>query len=777
MSSPGLAASSAVALGLPADSGPSARAGARVIWLTATAFCGIWMLGLIPAVTSSAGGLWSITLGLALLGLISIAWAACLLFRRLRPAHFVAVLAASVVVLAADTDPIALAGPYAALVPWVNLAALAAAMLLPVRAALLWIVGISLATLVVVLSSAVLSGEIAAAWRGCVLMAAYPIAVGIAALTTAKTLIQVAAADDVASEERLKTVASEERERAGIAERFQIARLLHDTVVNTFGAVREGASSPDLIQQRSAFDLHALETRDSTALVEDPDTSTGPNGPAAMTTVIEVAQSRAQSLGLTLSIAYQGTRCEMPPTVATEVKAAVSEALVNISKHSGTTSAALDIRSAATNFEVRISDRGKGFADASPIPVPESINLRCRAAGVHAQARRRPGGGAEIAMMWRRPAPGGPESASSNVELLASLIPATRRFTISLLGLFAINTLLVAGVQSVGGAVAALALIAAVIAVAIALAARGIPIPWFMSLTLALSAGVVVYTPTLDVAGCDAIGIGWWGALGGSLCIVVIVLLSGKALWIVAGCGCFLTGIGLIVVELGASASCAVDSMPAILLTDVAFVGAVIAFRRMLTRYGERAEQSKSATEEVITRTAAIREHERVRAVILESVVAEVRPLLAGLADGSIDPTQPQIRQRCSDEEVYLRALVKIDPDLGALGDAITLCVQLAHSRGAILAVQCAEKVYEPSGDQLAAIEAVLRATVEGLPVGAQAWVTLFRLSEGASMTIVAPVPFRSLTAEVSSRTVENFTLSEATDDDQVLVELGWSDA
>lgn len=75
------------------------------------------------------------------------------------------------------------------------------------------------------------------------------------------------------------------------------------------------------------------------------------------------------------------------------------------------------------------------------------------------------------------------------------------------------------------------------------------------------------------------------------MCVVVIVLLSGKAQWIIAGCMGYSIGMGLIIAGLGPELNAASwNRCPRIVFTDIAFVGALIAFRRMLTRYGTRAE-------------------------------------------------------------------------------------------------------------------------------------------------------------------------------------------
>ena len=61
------------------------------------------------------------------------------------------------------------------------------------------------------------------------------------------------------------------------------------------------------------------------------------------------------------------------------------------------------------------------------------------------------------------------------------------------------------------------------------------------------------------------------GALGSAFCVVVIVLLSGRALWITLGCIGYLIGITLVIVWMGPAAEgCVADAMPSIVLTDVA---------------------------------------------------------------------------------------------------------------------------------------------------------------------------------------------------------------
>ncbi len=751
--------------------GASEAAAARVIRLTATILGGVWILGLVPALTAEGSGLRSEGLGAALLLVLTAAWVAGLLLRWLPPSVFVGVVAATTIVVALNTEALALSGPYAVLVPWVNFATLMAALSLPTTRALFSIVAIAVSAFVAVSASALSSGDFLEAWRGCVLMAAYPVAVGIAALVTARALIGIARVDDTAAAARLAAVEREERERAGVAERFQIFRLLHDTVINTLGAIREGSSSAHRIQERSRFDLSALAERSTVPAVAGQDRASGEPDPVR--SVIDTAQTRAESLGLTLKVANSGTQTDVPRAVTEQMSAAVAEALVNVSKHSDQTSADIRVTGGQDWLEVRVSDPGKGFGRQS-FSAPESIRVRCNSVGIEAAARPRVGGGAVIVLNWVRPSEVAPAEDADGV-LVEAVIPATRRASICLVSLFVVNTLLVVGVQPVGGAVVGLVVIIAAITWALFAARSGVPVRWYVSLTLVVAAALVAFLPTFRVPGCAAIGISWWGALGSAFCVVVIVLLSGRALWITLGCIGYVIGITLVIAWMGPAAEgCVADAMPSIVLTDVAFVGGMIAFRRMLTTYGARAEQWNSATRASTARAAAVREHERVRATTFDSVLTEVRPLLQGLADGTLEPGDATVRQHCAEEERYLRALLKVDPDLGGLGDAITRALQRAHAHGAVLSVQCAEKVHEPTPDQLAAIEVVVREVVDALPAASEGFLTLFPTRDGASMTIVTPALDCDQLLAADHRGVGGFEVHQSVDEDEMLVELVW---
>ena len=93
------------------------------------------------------------------------------------------------------------------------------------------------------------------------------------------------------------------------------------------------------------------------------------------------------------------------------------------------------------------------------------------------------------------------------------------------------------------------------------------------------------------------------------------------------------------------------------------------------------------------------------------------------------------------------------------------------------MSVQCAEKVHEPTPDQLAAIEVVVREVVDALPAASEGFLTLFPTRDGATMTIVTPALDCDQLAAADHRGVGGFEVQQSVDEDPMLVELVWSSA
>ncbi len=769
-----------------ADEGPSLRAADRVLVRTAAVFGAILTAGLAATIVSAGSGLRSVGLALVLLVVIVAAGLLCLVWQVLPRWVLVVVLAATAVVAAADTVPKSLDGPAAALVPWVLLTVVTAVLVLGARVAPWVVVAMAGVAWVIPVVTAYATGTLALAWRGATLTSCYALAVGMAGFGAAQSLRIVARAADQASATAVEAAMSEHRERARRNERLHIAGLLHDTVINTFGAIARGApGSEDLIRARCTQDLAVLDSSGGSSRASEF---------VGDIELVDVARERATILGLELTVTVSGEPFVAPPTVVAALHGAVGEALLNVAKHSGTRAVELLQTSTRDSFTVQVVDGGRGFLGnfVERGITSTSIIERSARAGIEVAIESPRSGGTDVTLSWQaQRGPSESRPAVSGGVLLAALLPVTRWTVAWLLGLCLVNTLLVVGQRPVVSSFVALLVLAGVALGALRAAGRRVPVAWPIGASFVIAAGVVPYLPAIDSDGCERFGLDWWGDMGGALAVVMLVLLMGRPVWVTVGFVSYGAGLVAVVASTGSPPpACAVDALPGIILIDTAWIVAMIYFRRLLARYGSEAEQSQAEAAEAQAQVVMMRERERVRLADLDSVMAEIRPLLAGLADGSSSVDDEQVRRACGREETYLRSLIRIDADLGAVADVLVDAVRRAHRRDVSLVVRAAPYVPDPDGHGLAVISAVLADVVSTLTVGQEATVTVFRGDSHATMTILAPktdspVPAggrlgaADLSEEVglSATGAGGISVCTTVDDDQRLVELTWPTA
>jgi hypothetical protein len=130
----------------------------------------------------------------------------------------------------------------------------------------------------------------------------------------------------------------------------------------------------------------------------------------------------------------------------------------------------------------------------------------------------------------------------------------------------------------------------------------------------------------------------------------------------------------------------------------------------------------------------------------------EALPLLRGIADGSLDPADEQVRQACARHATSLRrALVDRAPRGRELLAGLEPALSAARRRGLQVEIQVVGEPGRPSGDvtqaTLGAVDTVLRALPEQmvtLTVLAQGpdvelYLTVARLSPAARGAVFAP--------------------------------------
>lgn len=191
--------------------------------------------------------------------------------------------------------------------------------------------------------------------------------------------------------------------RAGVrADELDLQRRLHDTVLATMTVVGTGAipqPSP-VLRARAAADVAIVDQ-----LLAGPSPEAG-NAP--LTARLDVAL-RAVSLAPRPGLPPLRTVLEVPPIalprhVVTGIGECVAEALTNVARHSGTTSALVRAYHEDTGIVVEVSDNGRGI-DSHAVPLHRrglrgSITGRMRALGGEASIVSVAGGGTRVILRW-----------------------------------------------------------------------------------------------------------------------------------------------------------------------------------------------------------------------------------------------------------------------------------------------------------------------------------------------------------------------------------------
>jgi hypothetical protein len=124
---------------------------------------------------------------------------------------------------------------------------------------------------------------------------------------------------------------------------------------------------------------------------------------------------------------------------------------------------------------------------------------------------------------------------------------------------------------------------------------------------------------------------------------------------------------------------------------------------------------------------------------MLLSVSALYVPILQGIADGSLDPADEQVRLRAANAETALRAVHSLPPELGPLSERLAdLIVEHADSVHPVLSV---DPEVRASSAQSEAFMAVCRRWFSSLPSGAQARISFVSTVAGATILLTGPTP------------------------------------
>jgi signal transduction histidine kinase len=199
---------------------------------------------------------------------------------------------------------------------------------------------------------------------------------------------------DRSRREAERSAAAAESQRVREAERAQISRHLHDSVLQTLALIQRSADSETEVRMLARKQERELrgwlygDSRPGGQLVE---------------TLERAANDVEERLGVTIEVVSVG---DAPISDRSEeLVAAVREAMTNAARHAGVSSVSVYLEVGDGSARVFVRDRGVGFEPASVGSdrrgISESIEARIAEAGGKAELKTTPGRGTE----WRLEVP------------------------------------------------------------------------------------------------------------------------------------------------------------------------------------------------------------------------------------------------------------------------------------------------------------------------------------------------------------------------------------
>ena len=188
--------------------------------------------------------------------------------------------------------------------------------------------------------------------------------------------------------------------------RAEVARTLHDGVLQTLAAVVRRSDDPALIR------LARDQERELRAFLTDGTSRTGRSGTLPLgARLAHEAREHESATGNRVDVATVGDTGTVKPAVADAVAGAVREALANVAKHAGASTVTLYVevedehparRSGQPGVFVSVRDDGAGFDPGQVeqrLGIRESVRGRIESVGGRVEVDSRPGRGTEV-RLW-----------------------------------------------------------------------------------------------------------------------------------------------------------------------------------------------------------------------------------------------------------------------------------------------------------------------------------------------------------------------------------------
>ncbi|RNL60369.1 hypothetical protein EFK50_18665 [Nocardioides marmoriginsengisoli] len=515
------------------------------------------------------------------------------------------------------------------------------------------------------------------------------------------------------------------------------ARLLHDTVVNTLGAVANGVSTvdrADVVRARCRGDLRVVE-----GLLE------GRRGQASrrLTEIGDgIAGVELVRTGLTGSDLDE-LQDVLAPEVVDALVGSADEAIRNAGKHARAETVRLDLARVGSEVIVTVVDDGVGFeADASAgHGIERSIRGRVAAVGGKVDIASRPGEGTRVTISSS--VSGGGPTRTSAADLATDVDGISGRLIRRACWLLSVGAVVVGFVIEAANrpgqltwTYAMLALVASCLGIA-GLASRRtgrLPAPVVALLVAAFPVGFVAAVAGIDFGRTEVIT---FQAIGISSLILILLALGHLRAALTAGA--LLVGTTAV--------------LSAVMWADSASYGAVVVvgaapslglavgwwyFEKLVVRVVAESENARVLAAQASVEVASRREIEAARRRWGTASLERSADLLRGLGTGGLDLDDPGVRAACGAEEGYLRQLLLLSPSSYRMSGWFAHALAAARSRGVRLTIRSGDQD-APDDAAAGAIGGLVLRSVASAAEGADVTVGWFPTTAGTRLIIVGP--------------------------------------
>lgn len=548
-------------------------------------------------------------------------------------------------------------------------------------------------------------------------------------------IVRLVAVADAADAAAAAVSAAQKQARLDSAVSFQLAeesRVLHDTAVNTLGAIANGAAGTadrEQVRAQCRRDISVLESlraeRMSLRHAELADIFRQPGLPTVREGDEDAVLAQSERL-LSADVVGGIVNC-------------VREAVTNATKHSGAAEVIVRAHAEGGSLTIEVIDHGVGFSQStvqSGSGISASILSRARELGFAATVRSSPGAGTTVVL----------DASLSATSEATQELPPRREVGISLdtkaSELWGLGVALVSVVLALAGSSNAHFALVPMVAVMLAAwmiyrrSSHGAARPAVLVL-LALSTCLVFFlaAAATELGTSGAIH---WHALAptGPFVMLLAAARTGKAR--LASVAAWSATAAAIAAATAVTSRGAAVIVLLAALVGLGFSGVWATFQVVLHRLGQQSERMRLALQDARLRSeldaATQQNYRRWVTAGLDSSIQVLRQLAAGVAD----PRDQSVREECATEERYLRQILQISPHLVNLSRELPDALRTARTRSVSCILRLGE-VDANDAETARSLTGFVSAALEGMQPGEVMHASVFPVSEGLQLTLLGP--------------------------------------